>query len=473
MNFVGFKLSKILEDLCDHLAISRTNEIPSEHQMFGILQDFTGSFKIFQDDTMICPTRSLKNYRPTERLAVVQDPSSPGSKSAFDPLDQLYMTILSAAQRQSQLIPILCAIFDFELAVPCHIDQSFGLADGETQLLLRNLNSVIAVPFSAAGKISSHHASFGDFLKNPDRSGDFCVGTLNRRITLARSLLQFYTGPAQRKNFYHLFRLIGFIILLPPSDAVAELFPLIGSINPDHIFDPGEYQSRYRYFRGIVRWLKKTPSVPAALIQLWEDYAFMFSIDTTPDTSSHPLSYPVLNFSAFSITLCALRPKVVGDKHVLPVPQPQAVYAWAARDMALQFSRKMVKNHIDTDGGVNPGACRDTVWMYNAYSYIRNLEEAYTDTQLSDCPLLALHCIASSGLSHLPKYGLLGPASFPDSTMELITFWQQAVPDAQLCRICTFNPDLDVEEREWRDRVELYNDTIVRLNLPDSLKIFL
>ena len=41
----------------------------------------------------------------------------------------------------------------------------------------------------------------------------------------------------------------------------------------------------------------------------------------------------------------------------------------------------MVKNHIDTDGGANPSASRDAVWMYNTYSYIRNLEEAYTSSQ--------------------------------------------------------------------------------------------
>ncbi|KAJ7831940.1 cyclin-like protein [Mycena olivaceomarginata] len=51
-----------------------------------------------------------ENYRPTVRLAMVQNTNSPGSESAYDALDQLYMTILSSAPRQSELTPILCAI---------------------------------------------------------------------------------------------------------------------------------------------------------------------------------------------------------------------------------------------------------------------------------------------------------------------------------------------------------------------------
>ncbi|KAJ6456900.1 hypothetical protein C8R45DRAFT_568638 [Mycena sanguinolenta] len=168
---------------------------PSSDILWGLVYKSSGHF-IYA--STIIKFIDDKNYRPTERLAVVQDPNSPGSKSAFDTLDQLYKTILSSAPRQSEIIPILCAIFVFELATPYHIDQYFGLANGETQLLLRGLNSVIDVSFSAADQISSHHASFGDFLRNPGRSGNFCVSTLNRRINLARSLLQFCAGPFQR-----------------------------------------------------------------------------------------------------------------------------------------------------------------------------------------------------------------------------------------------------------------------------------
>ncbi|KAJ6504976.1 hypothetical protein C8R45DRAFT_543569 [Mycena sanguinolenta] len=46
-----------------------------------------------------------KNYRPTQRLEIVLD-GGRGSESAFDALDQLYMSILASAPRQAELVPI-------------------------------------------------------------------------------------------------------------------------------------------------------------------------------------------------------------------------------------------------------------------------------------------------------------------------------------------------------------------------------
>ncbi|KAJ7879762.1 hypothetical protein B0H14DRAFT_3129563 [Mycena olivaceomarginata] len=132
-----------------------------------------------------------ENYRPTVRLAMVQNTNSPGSESAYDALDQLYMTILSSAPRQSELTPILCAIVNFELC-PEKIDQLFR---GEARLLLRSLHSVLDIPTIVHRRISSHHASFLDFLNNPRRSGTFCVDTLPLRIDLARCALEVYVGP--------------------------------------------------------------------------------------------------------------------------------------------------------------------------------------------------------------------------------------------------------------------------------------
>ncbi|KAJ6471473.1 hypothetical protein C8R45DRAFT_836390, partial [Mycena sanguinolenta] len=137
-----------------------------------------------------------KNYRPTERLAIVQDGTKVGAESAFDALDQLYITILCSAARQSELVPILCAIANFDLAVAT-IDRLFGYVKGETCLLLRGLHSVLNIPSNDEKKISSHHASFLDFLNNPSRSRNFHVGGLKQKIELARSLLAFCAGEYQ------------------------------------------------------------------------------------------------------------------------------------------------------------------------------------------------------------------------------------------------------------------------------------
>ncbi|KAF7334897.1 putative nwd2 protein [Mycena sanguinolenta] len=464
-----------------------------------------------------------KNYRPTERLAVVQDPNNSASESAFDTLDQLHMTILSSAPRQSQLISILCAIihFDFSLAAG-DIDKLFGLAEGETRLILRGLHSVLYVPSYDRGQIFSHHASFMDFLKNPGRSGNFCVSILNNQISLARSLLQYYAGPFQRHRISTLSKMIHFIVSLPPSGEVAELFPLIGSINPDYIFDPEKYVSRYDDFKSIVSWIKNTPSAPADVIQLWEDYAFMFSIDTMHSSikassvkriaSSSPELLRILVSTGFlhrrlwelptkldltwtdlRTTLCSLRPKSVGAEHVVAIHQPQTASPRVARDLALQLIRKMVKNHNDTDGGVNPSASQDAVLLYNASkSNYSDLEDAYTSSQFDlgwdiaylvrlspACPVLycELWSIPPSEIwsSRPSGYKLIRDVfmwldSFPDPAKDLITFWQQAVPEHDRNHINSLKYKSGYYEYDWRNRVSHYNDMIGRLDLPESLK---
>ncbi|KAF7326836.1 NACHT domain-containing protein [Mycena sanguinolenta] len=333
-----------------------------------------------------------ENFRPTVRLEVIRNTNGPGSESAYDALDQLYLTILASACRQSELIPILCAIVNFQLAAG-HIDQLFWAR--------RRRNS------DDKDNIVSYHASFLDFLDNPHRSGNFCVGTLNRRISLARSLLQFYAGPYQRTKRSLLSRLIDFIVSLPTSSAVAELVPLIGSMNPDYLFYP--YQVEDRELASIAPWLK-THSAPADLIQLWEDYAFMFSIDkkkwlNKPPSVKHNilpspelvrilLSMGFLNWPFWELptklnltwtdlraTVCSLQPKSAGDERILPIHQPHSAFPWAARDLALQLIRKMVKNHIDTDGGANPSASHDAVFQWKSKEFICDLGGSYPEFQ--------------------------------------------------------------------------------------------
>ncbi|KAJ6484206.1 hypothetical protein C8R45DRAFT_297547 [Mycena sanguinolenta] len=129
-----------------------------------------------------------KNYRPTDRLAVVEDRDTTRSVKAFDPLDQLYMSILQSAARQSELVPILCAIANFDLTVG-EIDELFELVDGDTRLMLRGLHSVLLVPENDEEPIYSHHASFLDFLDNPSRSHNFHASGLDARMDLARRFL--------------------------------------------------------------------------------------------------------------------------------------------------------------------------------------------------------------------------------------------------------------------------------------------
>ncbi|KAF7372950.1 WD40 repeat-like protein [Mycena sanguinolenta] len=197
-----------------------------------------------------------KNYRPTQRLTLVLHENSTGSGSAFDALDQLYMTVLCSSPRQSELIPILCAIVHLDVGAR-EIDLLFGLADGEAQLLLQGLHSVLNVPDHDYGTISSHHASFLDFLNNACRSQMFSVDGSDRRMKLARSVLE-------------ICELDTFFISLPPS---AELCTSIGRVGPEFVFTSDRANPR-----GMLSWLEGIPA-PPDVIALWEDYTDMFSFD--------------------------------------------------------------------------------------------------------------------------------------------------------------------------------------------------
>ncbi|KAF9077700.1 hypothetical protein BDP27DRAFT_1441740 [Rhodocollybia butyracea] len=229
-----------------------------------------------------------KNYRPTERLAVVMKDQTE-SDSAYEALDRLYINILSIAPiaQHPQLIPILCTLANFDLP-PRVLDKLLELENGDTRLFLRGLHSVYKVPSEEYeedeygwDEISVHHASFHDFLGDPKRSQNFYVGGLHHRMDLARSILKLLARGYQEQCIGGLNsrslpgRPIPFITSLPPS---AELLPLIRNVNPDYIteFWPEPLEK-------MLTWMKKIHPAPEDLIQLWEDYKYMSFIAWTLD----------------------------------------------------------------------------------------------------------------------------------------------------------------------------------------------
>jgi hypothetical protein len=131
-------------------------------------------------------------FRPTERLAAVQNPIPIliNSDSPFDALDQLYIQILSGVPTQfhSTLCDILqCAImFDFKLK-PIQLDRLLDLRPGDVQLICRGLHSILEMD-STSG-ISVHHASFVDFLQDPRRSSIFHPN-LENRMNVTRAVVK-------------------------------------------------------------------------------------------------------------------------------------------------------------------------------------------------------------------------------------------------------------------------------------------
>jgi hypothetical protein len=153
-----------------------------------------------------------KNFRPTERLAIITGIAEPLSASPFASLDQLYIQILSQAQvdARPQLLKILAVIASKLLLSPgpARIEQLLELEEGDVRLALCGLYSVI----SGLEKDNSddlwglnfHHASFRDFLQDPGRAGIFYVGSSSQRTDLSHHILKAfsykYQDPVQNQR---------------------------------------------------------------------------------------------------------------------------------------------------------------------------------------------------------------------------------------------------------------------------------
>ncbi|KAJ7146538.1 hypothetical protein C8R44DRAFT_898519 [Mycena epipterygia] len=141
-----------------------------------------------------------KNFRPTDQLDVIQNlanDDSDESDSPFEPLDKLYMQILSTvpARSHSRLCDILCIIADVRLSESLrlslhHIEQLLDLRSGDVRLTLRNVHSVLNLG-SEDNHITVHHASFLDFLLDRRRSSIFYIGPDSvHRMNVAHAILK-------------------------------------------------------------------------------------------------------------------------------------------------------------------------------------------------------------------------------------------------------------------------------------------
>ncbi|KAJ6523965.1 hypothetical protein DFH09DRAFT_1189930 [Mycena vulgaris] len=261
---------------------------PSEEELETLVTQSSGHFIYastiikFIDDA---------NFRPTERLAaVLENSAEPDLDSPFGALDQLYTQILNSVPRHRQLLSILRVIFYFPgILSPHQIDQLLDLIPGDTSLTLRGLHSIIQYRNKNQDPdrwvdIRWEHASFGDFLSNPTRSGKFYVGGLAPCMNLARQVLKAlsHQNGDENTNRVHWYephshavwrirwRWIELLVsAIPPT---AELLPLIRLINPVFLFcGPNNVAERNK----IIGWFTQIQPVPVDLIQLWEDYIFM------------------------------------------------------------------------------------------------------------------------------------------------------------------------------------------------------
>ncbi|KAJ6465412.1 hypothetical protein C8R45DRAFT_1173961 [Mycena sanguinolenta] len=330
-------------------------------------------------------------------------------------------------------------------------------------------------------------------------------------------VLEAYVGPHENTDgFLSRFlndHLVGFIQSLPPSAEVAELLPLICTIDPECIF----VDSFTNIPERMLAWLKRMPSAPADLIKLWEDYECMVSFEET--VQGHPLSathifpcrlkflrilvarviHQIRQYDGLSklrgrldLTWAEMRTSICGHSSNLATDELGLAVRLAFRDVALQCIRKMVKNQLDMGGQVYSWETRDTALESICTMGASQIDVSVTNEHIIEqddlasaisylvrlsppCSVLyrELWCIPMDrnwlSRSLLIYYVSKWLESFPDPPTELITFWNQAL--GKLNWIPFDVHDLEYAENEWRDMVNRWNQTIVRLRLPDDLKL--
>jgi hypothetical protein len=167
---------------------------PSSNVIFNLVQKSSGYF--IYASTVISFIDD-KNFRPTDRLEVILGLAKPELGSPFAALDELYIQILSNVPARPHFLEILAVIAaGFFLEVD-HIEQLLGMKPGDLRLTLRGLHSVIKVPdldSECHNPLTVHHASLGDFLRDPARSQLFYVSSESEhRTDLARHILKAFS----------------------------------------------------------------------------------------------------------------------------------------------------------------------------------------------------------------------------------------------------------------------------------------
>jgi len=156
---------------------------PSEEVIDGLV-DNSGGYFIYA--STVIKFIDEESFSPTDRLNQVLNGSNsvvaPSDSAPFAELDKLYLQILSSCPTSK--LPMLKAILGY-LVFPSawriymsldmdNIEEDCCLSLGQVKLMLRGLRSLISFEESPGGsRICLHHASFGDFLRDKERSNDY------------------------------------------------------------------------------------------------------------------------------------------------------------------------------------------------------------------------------------------------------------------------------------------------------------
>ncbi|KAJ7098932.1 hypothetical protein C8R44DRAFT_716847 [Mycena epipterygia] len=196
------------------------------------------------------------------------------------PLDDLYTEILSLLPQEPEQLRILHAIWEGTLdADPEEIDLLLALRRGTCRLALRGLHSLFYVPpictlFSLRKEVTLLHASMADYLRDPRRSGGWCLSKQWLDSDYLHCIIRVLSSPPLTDSIraFHV-------------EIISALPKLLRTAAPSkHLFDllrNADFQNSV--FLNLVDkvelnagpWPQRDSPYPSDLTGLWEDHLFV------------------------------------------------------------------------------------------------------------------------------------------------------------------------------------------------------
>ncbi|KAK7058080.1 hypothetical protein R3P38DRAFT_1193195 [Favolaschia claudopus] len=231
-----------------------------------------------------------RDWDPLERLNIVMGcgETDPDSNSPFAALDQLYIQILQAVPSQSRLRRILAIasaknkMWRLDRFSVDNIAQILQTTPANIHLTLRRLRSVIWLPETDSEKelFIWHHASFADFLNDPERAGEFYFDHIARRNLVVSVIAAFCDSQGSPPSFEptepHVTLNIN-LNFITTTRLSSDMAKSLDRVNLELIFG-WDVTRHWVELREVLNWLK-LHDAPRKLIQHWENIVYMDEFD--------------------------------------------------------------------------------------------------------------------------------------------------------------------------------------------------
>ncbi|KAJ8076241.1 hypothetical protein PM082_000660 [Marasmius tenuissimus] len=135
----------------------------------------------------------LAYNHPITQLRIIIDKAPPRrlGTSPYQPLDVLYKFILSVHPNREELLSVLAAVLVLPKHVksPACIELVLGLPEGQVELTLRSMHSVLDIR-GRGDDICVYHTSFTDYLADETRSLNFHINKKKQKCPIVQQWLQ-------------------------------------------------------------------------------------------------------------------------------------------------------------------------------------------------------------------------------------------------------------------------------------------